>query len=261
MSSMPVFGKSALQGIEAKLETPTLSLLVSIEPGSDVSDDFWGDPLVGSVLNSTFWIVRLSELSDGEEISQLAELYPLPPIPCILYFAPNGEGITHAWSGRFPTPDEFSAFFLAQIKMPSFPHTRPPQAVNPRLRSAKISLTIRNTRVVREFPPNATLGQVREWIRAEAGDPDKVIVAHSNKPLPADDAMTVTMADLVPSAVLRIEEMMDPLDEKVLPVVPRIVSLERSPAPVRESWLRRVLGFVNPWPDVVEVEDFFTEKD
>jgi hypothetical protein len=218
-------------------------------------DVFWSDPIVVTSLPSPFLLVRLSQSTDAEELSQFSELYALPAIPCVLYFAPNSDSVSHAWSPP-PSADALSAFFFARLEMPRLAH-RPAS----RRRNAKLSLAVGDARLVKEFAPNATLADVREWIRAHAGDPARIAVAHTNAPLPSDDSMTVTEADLVPSALLRVDIQAD----NILPVVPHVSQPDERDVNVKKKRKKRLvmmlLDIVNPWPDVVEVEDFFAVKD
>ncbi|OHT03597.1 hypothetical protein TRFO_28965 [Tritrichomonas foetus] len=70
--------------------------------------------------------------------------------------------------------------------------------------TTRISIHASNRTIKRVFPVNATLADLRAWFFADYGrSPSTLIIAHLHSPLPDDDSMTLSAADLVPSAALR----------------------------------------------------------
>jgi hypothetical protein len=264
----PNFLHSAIEAIQQKVDDQSLSLLVSIEDDSPFFDEFWSDPLLLSSLNSTFLIVRLSTPTDSDEISQFQELYDVPSIPCLLYFSPNSDSPTRTWHSNFPTIEEFYGYFISKIEMPLIGH-RPisPQS----LRSSKVSLTFGSAKFITEFPPNATIGDLRVWARSQISVNCRFIVSLNGLELPEDDKMTLTAADFVPSVALRAEPIEQLREEEELPsLVTDVETMEIRPLEVIHTipigrrirnLLKRICDFLNPWTDVIEVEDFFAVKD
>jgi hypothetical protein len=263
--SAPVFLRSSIAAIQQKLEDASLSLLVSIESDADPLDDFWSDPLPLSTLNSRFLVVRLFATADADEISQFQELYPVPSVPCLLYVAPASEDLAQTWS-PFPTIDEFYAFFISKLEMPAI--GRRPVAV---ARRVKAALAFGRARFATEFAPNATVGELRAWARLQVPPDCRLVIAHTGAELPDDDGMTLACADLVPSVMIRAEAREQLTGENALPPIQTDVeTAEVRPVeeelvidrrPIGGGWLRKICGFLNPWVDIEEVEDFFMVKD
>jgi hypothetical protein len=99
-----------------------------------------------------------------------------------------------------------------------------------------------------------------------------LITTHTGTELPEDDQITLALAGLVPSVMIRAEGREQLTGEDALPPIqtdvetPEVRPPEERPEPVprpigRVGWLRKICEFLNPWADVVEVEDFFVIKD
>jgi hypothetical protein len=83
--------------------------------------------------------------------------------------------------------------------------------------------------------------------------------------------MTLAAANFVPSMALRAEPIEQLREEEVLPSLPTDVETPEvrppemtQPPPIRRrarNLLKIICGFLNPWPDLVELEDFFEVKD
>jgi hypothetical protein len=233
--------------------------LVSVEPETRQFDSLWSDPLVLSALNSSFLIVRLFQDSNAEHITQFSEIYDVPSVPALFYFAPGQEDVAHTWSGRMPSVDELFGFLIA--KLDALPHCH-----RARPRPAKLSILFGDRRAARNFAPDAKLGDVRAWIESECGADVKVEVGQTGQPLPADHLLTVAEAGLTPSALLKISardlsgEDPEPID------VPLATHVSEGPREADGSQKRRkyswasIVQYLNPWPDVEETEDFFAIK-
>jgi hypothetical protein len=258
--SSPVFLESALDAVQRKVDDPSLSLLVSVEPDSFSFTPFWSDALVLSSLNSTFLVVRIST---SDAISDFSELYAVPAIPCLLYFAPGADEPTRTWDAKFPTVDEFYAFIISKLEMPTI-NRRPPTA-----QTSKVSLAYGAAKFTTEFPPGATIGDLRAWAQLQVSVNCRLIVALNGTELSNDDRMTLAAADFVPSVALKAEPIEHLSGEETIPsITPDVETREVRPREVRRTVtadrrtvLRRVIEFLNPFPGVVEIEDFFAVKD
>jgi hypothetical protein len=266
----PTFSQSAIEAVEIKFENPSIVLMVSIEPEPGLFDPLWKDPLLLSALNSSYLIVRLYTSVDGFEISQFCELYPVSSFPALLVFGPGTEEITKCWMGGLPGPQILYDFCLALMDKSPMDRKRATRSGPPR--SARISVQSGGRNIVREFKPDAPLREVRDWIESEFGSGSwKITVAHAHKQLPDDDSLTVNAADLVPSAVLKLEGASPVLRED-----PNLLALTRTeteeiPLGTEEAvrmgrrggclWLNKIIGWLNPFPGIVEVEDFFMTKE
>lgn len=159
-------------------------------------------------------------------------------------------------------------------EMPEFPHTRPNLPPPRTRRKTKISVQSPDKTLVHEFEPDETVGDLRNWIESEFGYFRHSFITHSHNPIPDDNSLTLTQADLVPSALIRIDECASNSqhghqlrnDEQILPDLEReLVRPENQTEYV--TWRTRInrvisaiFSIFNPFPDTIEVEDFFFEK-
>jgi hypothetical protein len=263
----PIFLESAIEAVQRRVDDQSLSLLVSIEPDDRSFDAFWSDSLVLSAVNSTFLIVRLSAGAAPDDFSQFQELYPIPSIPSLFYFAPSEENPARIWAPSFPTADEFYAFFISKLEMPAIGrHPSPARST----RAAKVSLAFGSARFTAEFPPDATVGDLRAWANLQVSGRCRFTVALSGADLTGDDAVSLTAAGFVPSVALRAEPIEQlngeslpslPTDIETAEIRPREAAQTVNARAVARGWLRRICGWLNPWPWTIEVEDFFVAKD
>jgi hypothetical protein len=261
------------EALQQKLDDPSISLFISIEPNSHQFDELWSNPLVLSAMDSSFTIVRLSQESDAEEIAQISEIYNVHSLPALVYFAPGRDEVTRTWSGRLPGPDELFGFLVAKLEAPRRTSGRAARAGQ----SAKVSLRYGDIRFTNEFALNATIGELRSWAVSQCGADVTITLGHTGEPIPGDDALTVTQAGLVPSAALtavpnapdegsRMLQAEEPLPDLPVRVETADVQPEQTPAergartPKFWSW-KGICQFFNPWPGINEVEDLFVTKE
>lgn len=260
-SSPPVFSKSAIEGFQLRTENVELALVISIEPDSESFREFWTSGFLLSAMNSNFLVVRLFQDSDEYEISQFSEIYDIPAVPCLFVFPPNSEDEPRVFV-KWPSTDELHSLFISMI---GYSHEQTHLQVR---RVAKISARYGTAQALYEFQPDATVGEVKTWILATFGAGLRAKITHNGNYLPDDDNLTVTQADLVPNALLQLEQATpNVLQDEVLPDLPRrhqdTPEVDPEEPQTQSSLinsLKRILSFVNPFPDADEVEDFFVEK-
>jgi hypothetical protein len=262
------FLQSSIEALEIKLENPSLTLLVSIESSPSTLDEFWAHPLVVSVLNPNFLVVRLYISRDSDEIAQFRDIYPMDRIPALVVLGPGSDSVTLAWTARWPSHAEFYTRFA------------PGYGSRPSARTVRLSAIAGERRVLQDFQPSDNLLAVRTWLEREFGGDWRVIVSHTRLPLPADDSMTVVSAGLAPSAVLRLhpiesgreaplglpqETLQDLRMTDSQEIVPPMAEVENR---AERGWnwtpwggVKAILSLCNPWPNVEEREDFFERKD
>ena len=196
-----------------------------------------------------------------------------------------------------PFHDNANVEINKEEKLPKrpFKHQNPPKP--PSRKTARISARSQTRTIVKEFPPDKTIGDVIDWLEYEFGPGYEYYVAHLNRNLTNDRSRTLAREDLVPSALIQLRGYGDPdfrpppppvpsnfetndnqtaptleIDES-LPslghtntpeVIPR--NDEEDPSlPQRESRfktiVKKILSVVNPWGDIEEIEDFFEVKE
>jgi hypothetical protein len=128
--------------------------------------------------------------------------------------------------------------------------------------------------IVGEFKSDASVGEVRDWIENEFGTGWRITVAHTRKELTHDKSMTVTSADLAPSAMLKLDLNgqtlsndnvgLSPLTtvdtEDILPNGRAVEEVVRYEGFWTRLW-KRILSWLNPFPNARETEDLFMTKE
>jgi hypothetical protein len=256
---MSIFRTDLMAAMAFKGMNPETAIFVSLERARADHDAFWSNTRVLAEIAFQTIVLRLTESETPGDFAQFQQHFRVDAVPSLTVFPPNSPQISQHWD-PYPSVDEFVAFL------------RPPRAAAAPPRAAaraqiKISLRGRSGAVTKEFPRTATVGDLRAWLAAELGPGGRVLVAPSQAPLPADDAMTLVQADLAPSAVLHAVGG-DAADAEI--VIDRPPERRAAAPPPRRppcnctgalfSKIRRygafALALLNPWAGDDDEEDF-----
>lgn len=262
----PVFSRDLMGSMALKGASPERSVFVSLELSGASHDTFWSDPEVLAALPTSSTIVRLVKGPDDAAFAQFEAVFHISFYPSLVFFGANSAAVTKVWE-QYPAPSEFAHFFRPKPA----PRRSPATASEPAPRRQKTTTKIRvrgrsGASIDREFQVSDTIGSLREWLHVELGEV-RVIIGHTQQPLPDDDSMTLAEADLCPSAELKVIEG-DVWEPEVNIEPPRAAQQTTTREPFRCSccscgrWGGRVarytkfaLSLVNPWFDATEEDE------
>lgn len=111
-----IFSLNANEAMAKKSLNPSMTVIISIEADSSQVDDFWNDKSVLDTLSPDFIIVRLSQTKNFIEIMQFSSIFIIKAVPSLYIFGPFSQGISYAWSERYPTPSEFVQYVHQKLQ-------------------------------------------------------------------------------------------------------------------------------------------------
>jgi hypothetical protein len=210
-------------------------LIASIETSESEADLLWNSPEVRSVLDSDIDLVRLLQAHNPTDIQKFASLFQIPEVPSVIVIGPDGNAVIRTWRGRLPGKAKLTAY-LSSLKADGGGPDTIKVAVETSLRC---SLTY--------FPRNATIRELKAWIRTEFGGDLDLVVSDTRQPLPTSETLTLVQAGFTSSVVLR--------EPPVGGRRPSLATLRHEVLPdidgnlLRSAWLNLKLLFslLNPW--------------
>jgi hypothetical protein len=233
-----------------KGQHPDYALIVSIESSSNPFDEFWSDPEIGSLFDHEVVLLRLTDTETPNDIQQFVSIFPFASIPSLVIFDHFQAKVSKSWSGTFPSKADLLRFFNPSKPKPQpaispIPHKPPPKFT-------KLSVQTAARTIVREFPNEFTIRELRVWLRSEFGSDIDFIVTHKHASLPTDGSLTLFQADLSPSAVLR-----EPAPAQVLPPANNLPGVRHEVfQPPQNGILKEIVGkgkfvwsLLNPWDE------------
>jgi hypothetical protein len=255
---MAIFQTDLNAAMAFKGTNPETTIFVSLEHSHTDHDSFWSSPAITSVISVQTIVLRLTESETPTDFAQFRQIFQIDSVPSLTVFGRNSALVTKTWD-EYPSVDEFLAFL--RPPPPRLAAAAPPID---RPQTIKISLRGRSATISKEFTRTATIGELKAWLAAELGADFRVVVSPSQRPLPADDRMTLVEADLAPSAVLHALSG-DVIDGEIVIDPPRAAP-RQTREPVRcctggamgrvRKYAVFVFSLINPWAVDDEEERF-----
>jgi hypothetical protein len=232
-----------------KGQHPSYALIVSIESAENPFNDFWSDPDVAQLLDREVFVLRMIDSENASDIHQFRLLFPFADVPSVVIFDHFQATVSKSWSGTFPSKTDIIHFFDPPKPTPL--NTPIPRKPAPKF--TKLSVQTAARTIVREFPNEFTIRELKVWLRSEFGGDIEFIVSHTHAPLPADGTRTLFQADLSPSAVLR-----DPAPPPALAPARDLPAVRHEvfPQPPQNRFVKEIVdkgkfvwSLLNPWDD------------
>jgi hypothetical protein len=217
------------------------TMLVSLE-NAEHSFDALSEFIPSSMKVILLRLIQPLDSPPTADIHQFDSVFHISQIPSLIIFGPNQTNITHSWIGSWPSETEL----VLRIS--------PPKPTRP----VKIALHAISRSTVHEFPPSATVGDLRDWIFGEFGEID-VIIGFTQKSLPVDRSLTLESAGLSPNAVLREIGHSSLAEDRNLSPVRREREHSRYSGIVKKvvQVAKVAVSVLNPWDDGDDSEDFW----
>jgi len=228
-----MYVKDIIEALDQKVSNPTQILIISLEDGLEKYNSFWSSIPVKSVLQHSFIICRIDANLNKIDFNSISEQFQVYSYPSLLIIGPNSETITQKWVDTFPSPTEFSSYFLSAS-------INPYMMEDDHLKAVTISVQSPNGKTFRTFYETDQLSELHSWLNVTFGPGHTYFVSHLQCQLSQEMSQTLKEAGLSPSALLRV------MDKKSTQPKTPIVLQEKEDCDCK---FFSALSFLNPFAE------------